>query len=193
MRQAIDSIANVLCGCEAGGELRHFFARSPTVGRRRWLWPVLLAGALLNAACSPAESPPQYLDTGDMHDTMTWVIDPAADVIWGSAGFVITAAGTENLAPSDDAGWAQVQHSAAVLAASGNLLLLPGALPAGDQAAWAEFAAGMTRIAEEAESAAIEQDADALFAIGGNLYNVCVACHQVYDRPDVEMPANDAS
>ena len=195
MRQAIDSIANMLCGCEAGGELRHFFARSPTVGRRRWLWPVLFAGALLNAACSPAESPPQYLDTGDMHHTMTWVIDPAADVIWGSAGFVITAAGTESLAPTDDAGWAQVQHSAAVLAASGNLLLLPDALPAGDQAAWAEFAAGMARIAEEAEAAAIEQDADALFAIGGNLYNVCVACHQVHDRPEPEMTAaaNDAS
>lgn len=199
MRQAIDSIANVFRGCRAVGELRHFFARSPTVCHRHrcWLWPLpLLAGALLNAACSPAESPPpQYLDTGDMHDTMAWVIDPAADVIWGSAGFVLTPDGTEDLAPTDDAGWAQVRHSAAVLAASGNLLLLPDALPAGDTEAWVEFAAGMTRIAEEAENAAIEQDAEALFAIGGNLYNVCVACHQVYDRPDEEMPAaaNDAS
>ena len=198
MRQAIDSITNVLRGCGGVGELRHFFACSPTAGRRRrrWLWPVpLFAGTLLNAACSPAESPsPRYLDTGDVHDTMAWVIDPAADVIWGSAGFVLTTTGTVSLAPTDDAGWAQVQHSAAVLAASGNLLLLPDALPAGDQAAWMEFAAGMTRIAQEAGDAAVEQDADALFAIGGNLYNVCVACHQVYDRPE-EMPAtaNDAS
>ena len=117
---------------------------------------------------------------------MTWVLDPAADVIWGSAGFVITEAGTEDLAPATDAGWAQVRHAAAVVAASGRLLLLPEALPADaeERPAWLEFAGGMARIAQQAEQAAVDQDADALFAVGGRLYNVCVACHQVYDRPD---------
>lgn len=148
----------------------------------------------LAASCGAGDGPPavaQPTPAGDVLHTMTWVLDPAADVIWGSAGFVVTAAGAEDLAPATDAGWAQVRHSAAVVAASGNLLLLPEALPAAteERPAWAEFAAGMTRIAQDAEQAAADQDAEALFAIGGRLYNVCVACHQVYDRPD-DAPAS---
>ena len=123
---------------------------------------------------------------GDLHDTMTWVIDPAADVIWGSAGAILTADGVEDLAPTTDEGWAQVRHSAAVLAESGNLLLMPHLLPKGEDApsaeAWIEFSHGMTRIAQRAMQAVDDQDAEALFETGGHLYNVCLACHQVYAR-----------
>ena len=142
----------------------------------------------LVASCDAGGGPPggDQAPAGDVLHAMTWVLDPAADVIWGSAGFVITEAGVEDLAPATDAGWAQVRHSAAVVAASSKLLLLPEALPAaaGERPAWEEFAGGMARIALQAEQAAVDRDADALFAIGGRLYNVCVACHQVYDRPD---------
>lgn len=123
---------------------------------------------------------------GDMHDTMTWVIDPAADVLWGSAGAIVAADGVQDLAPTTEEGWARVRHSAAVLAESGNLLLMPHLLPAGDDVpsaeAWTEFAHGMTRIAQQAMQAADDQDAQALFETGGHLYNVCLACHQVYAR-----------
>ena len=119
---------------------------------------------------------------GDMHDTMTWVLDPAADVIWGSAGWIITAEGTEDLTPSTDEGWDRVRHSAAVLAESGNLRLLPHLAPESDGAAWVEFSRGMTRVAQEALAAVDARDSDALFETGGHLYNVCLACHQVYAR-----------
>lgn len=147
----------------------------------------LLPGLL--ASCDTGGAPPATAvppGTGDVAHAMTWVLDPAADVIWGSAGLVITEAGTEDLAPATDAGWAQVRHAAAVVAASGRLLVLPEALPADaeERPAWLEFADGMARIAQQAEQAAVDRDADALFAVGGQLYNVCVACHQVYDRPD---------
>lgn len=136
---------------------------------------------------APADLPVQPV--GDIHDTMTWVLDPAADAIWGSAGFVLTADGEEDLAPTTDEGWARVRHGAAVLAESGNLLLMPHLLPADDVSPepWIEYARGMTRIAQQAIEATEARDADALFEIGANLYNVCVACHQLYMRAEAEQ------
>lgn len=114
---------------------------------------------------------------------MRIVLDPAADVIWGSAGQVITADGVEDLAPTTDEGWLQVAHAAAVAAESGNLLMLPGR--ARDEGEWMEISRGLVRAGHRARIAAEAQDADALFAAGGLLYNVCVSCHQQYwlDRP----------
>ena len=141
------------------------------------------AAAILLLSCtqeSVDELPVQVV--GDLHDTMTWVLDPAADVIWGSAGWVLTAEGTEDLTPTTEEGWNQVRHSAAVLAESGNLLLLPHLVPETNGEAWIEFSRGMTRVAQEALAAVDAKDSAALFETGGHLYNVCLACHQVYAR-----------
>ena len=156
---------------------------------------IVLLGALASTAllgCGRQEETPLPVrPVGDLHHAMTWVVDPAADVIWGSAGFVVTAEGARDLAPATEEGWARVRHSAAVVAESGNLLLLPHLAPAGDGASsgrppadWIEFASGMTSMAEQALQAVDAQDAEALFEAGGHLYNVCVACHQVYARAD---------
>ena len=51
---------------------------------------------------------------------------------------------------------------------------------AADQADWAEYAQGLTRAALKARDAAEQQDADALFAAGGEVYSVCRACHNRY-------------
>ena len=141
------------------------------------------AAAILLLSCereSVDELPVQAV--GDLHDTMTWILDPAADVVWGSAGWIITAEGTEDLTPATDEGWDRVRHSAAVLAESGNLMLLPHLAPETDGAAWVEFSRGMTRVAQQALAAVDAKDSDALFETGGHLYNVCLACHQVYAR-----------
>ena len=78
------------------------------------------------ASCEqPLEEVP-YRPTGDVKHTMNLVLDPAADVIWGSAGFIMTEAGTQDLAPTTEEGWLALQHSAMVVAESGNLLMMPG-------------------------------------------------------------------
>ena len=46
---------------------------------------------------------------------MLWILDPAADVIWDSAGAIITAEGETDLSPTTDEGWEHVRNSAAVL------------------------------------------------------------------------------
>ena len=45
----------------------------------------------------------------DIHDVMAYVLDPAAEAIWDSAGYVITEEGEVNLAPTDQEGWDKVK------------------------------------------------------------------------------------
>lgn len=194
MRQVTDSagIASPKGRAEVG-EPRQTFALLRTAAAGSGVPIALAACILLAVACTPNDAPKAAASLPPMtvHDTMAWVIDPAADVIWGSAGFVLTEAGTQDLAPTTDAGWDKVRHSATVVAASGELLLLPNALlpEPSEQPAWVEFTAGMTRIAGEAIAAVEARDAEALFEVGGHLYNVCLACHQVYARPEDSMVA----
>ncbi|MEC7970372.1 MAG: cytochrome c [Pseudomonadota bacterium] len=116
--------------------------------------------------------------TGSVYHLMAHYLEPAADKIWGSAGFVITEDGEVDLQPTTDDGWFAVEHAAIVVAEGGNLLMLDGY--AADQADWAEYAQGLTRAALKARDAAEQQDADALFAAGGEVYSVCRACHNRY-------------
>ncbi|HJN52925.1 MAG: hypothetical protein QGI68_01460 [Pseudomonadales bacterium] len=113
---------------------------------------------------------------------MQWVLDPAADHIWDSAGSVITAEGVEELAPTTDEGWLAVQHSAVVVAETGNLLLMPSR--ARDDQDWQEIALGLIDVGMRAAKAAEAKDADALFEVGGQLYRVCVSCHTQYMQGD---------
>ncbi|MDE0006680.1 MAG: hypothetical protein OXS50_00170 [Gammaproteobacteria bacterium] len=117
---------------------------------------------------------------GDMKETMDWVLDPAADVIWGFAGFVTTAEGEIDLAPKDDEDWARVKHAAWVLAESGNLLMVPGLAEEG--ADWLEYSQGLRTMGGRLIEIAEAQDPEALFEAGGHLYNICLACHQAYAR-----------
>lgn len=50
-----------------------------------------------------------------MQDLMAWVLDPAAGVIWRSAGTITTMDGTEDLAPTTAEGWDRVRHAASVI------------------------------------------------------------------------------
>ena len=117
---------------------------------------------------------------GDMKETMDWVLDPAADVIWGFAGTVMTAEGETDLAPKNDEDWAQVKHAAWVLAESGNLLMMPGHAEQG--ADWLEYSRGLRSMGNRLIEIAETQDPDALFEAGGHLYNICLACHQAFAR-----------
>ncbi|MEM7363566.1 MAG: hypothetical protein AAF525_06045 [Pseudomonadota bacterium] len=129
------------------------------------------------------QSSPSYDTTVDVAELMHHVVEPAADVIWDSAGSIVTVEGERSLAPTDEAGWESVVHSAVVLSESGNLLMLPGrAPPEADVADWNEIAGGLSLISKKVKLAAEQQDEGALFDAGGELYNVCVSCHQTYWR-----------
>jgi hypothetical protein len=123
------------------------------------------------------EPNPQYTVVTDVHHTMELIIDPAAEIIWGSAGSIITGDGEHDLAPSSAAAWTEVEAAAAILAESGNLLMMPGR-SAG--AHWNTFSSALTAAGQLATLAAQEQDGDALFDAGGQIYQACLGCHNQY-------------
>ncbi len=127
-----------------------------------------------------AQRAPAYRPVVDLRQTMEWILDPAVDVIWDSAGFIITAEGETDLAPTTDAGWEHVRNSAAVVAEAGNLLMMPGRSAGSD---WDAFARALTGGGEAAIAAAEARDASALFDAGGQIYQVCRGCHEQYMVP----------
>jgi hypothetical protein len=124
-----------------------------------------------------------YQPVLDEHGLMNWVLDPAADVIWGSAGTITTFEGVEDLAPTTQEGWDAVRNAAATLAEMGNVLQIPGHSKGED---WNEFSQGLTRTAVLLIEAAENKNDQQVFDYGGQLYNVCVACHQIYMLPEAE-------
>ena len=141
---------------------------------------------LVSAGCGWVTSEPApselasetpYRPIANVRQTMERILDPAADVIWDSAGFVITAQGEDDLSPTTAAGWEQVLNSATLVAEAGNLLLLPGRVGGPD---WVRYAQGLTAAGEAAMAAAEAHDADALFDAGGEIYLACRACHEQY-------------
>tara|TARA_B100000929_G_C15431215_1_gene394747 strand:+ start:501 stop:938 length:438 start_codon:yes stop_codon:yes gene_type:complete len=114
----------------------------------------------------------------DIHDLMAYVLDPAAETIWDSAGFVITEEGELNLEPTDQEGWDKVKFGAKVISESSYLLSMPDR--AVDQTQWVALSMALRVIGERAFKAAENKDSEDLFKIGAELYQVCVACHQNY-------------
>ena len=114
----------------------------------------------------------------EVHDLMAYILDPAAEAIWDSAGFVITEKGETNLAPTNQEGWDKVKHGAKVISESSYLLSMPER--AVDQAQWVALSMALKGMGEKAFTASENKDSEALFEIGAELYQICVACHQIY-------------
>ena len=121
---------------------------------------------------------PPFQTTADMKDLMLNVLDPAADGIWESVGTIITLEGRFDKAPSTDDEWAGVRASAIQLAESGNLLMLPART--GGSADWIKEAQALIAQSNRALKAIDAKDKDALFTIGGDIYDVCTSCHQQF-------------
>ena len=143
---------------------------------KKLIWPFLIA---ICAACGEQEVP-QVLPkaTGSTYQMMTSYLEPSADKIWGSAGFIITEDGEVDLRPTTEEGWLSVINAATVVAEGGNLLLIDGYSP--NESDWDAYSKGLTLAALKARQAAQNEDADALFEAGGEIYNVCRACHNRY-------------
>ena len=123
---------------------------------------------------------PPFQTTLNMHDLMNNLLDPTADEIWESVGTVITLEGTFEKAPSTDDEWAALKGSAIRLAESGNLLLLPSR--SGGNPDWIKHSVALIEQSNRAIKAADAKDKDAIFSIGGDIYDVCTNCHKQFNQ-----------
>ena len=114
----------------------------------------------------------------DMHDFMAHLLTPASEAIWESSGYVITVEGEFSLEPANDEEWERVLYGAKVITESASLLSVPSRSKNRNE--WIVFAGLLEGVGQKAFEAAERKDVEALFDIGAELYQVCVACHQVY-------------
>ena len=114
----------------------------------------------------------------DMHDFMAHLLTPASEAIWESSGYVITEEGEFSLEPTNEEEWERVLYGAKVITESASLLSIPSRSKNRNE--WIFFAGLLEEVGHKAFRAAEKKDVEALFEVGAELYQVCVACHQVY-------------
>lgn len=142
-----------------------------------WLLPFAVLG--VSACGGPAPPPPPpFQTTANMKDLMLNVLDPAADGLWDSVGTVFTIEGVFEKFPATDDEWAGVRGHAIQLAESGNLLMLPQR--SNGSAEWVADAQALITQSGRALKAIEAKDKDALFTIGGDIYDVCTSCHSKF-------------
>lgn len=140
------------------------------------------AAALLASCSKPA--PPQPVakfDTSlDMKELMGHVVDPGAWAFWHASGSEVTASGEKSNAPTTEEGWEAAESGAAEVMQAGNLLQLPG-YSRGEE--FNRFAQDLIVKGKAAKAAAEAKNPKAMFVTGGEMYQVCVACHAKYVMP----------
>jgi hypothetical protein len=125
-------------------------------------------------SCAPQ---PPFKPVGSIKQVMESTVHPSAEVVFESVGTIISASGTEEIAPKNDQQWAAVQHSA-LTAEAGNLLMMPGR--AKQDGEWMKLAQGLVDVGLVAHKAAQAKNAEALFEAGGQIYEACLRCHSRY-------------
>jgi len=128
---------------------------------------------------------PPFQTTANMKELMLNVLDPAADGIWESVGTIMDVAGTHERFPQTDDEWAVVRMHALQLAESGNLLMLPSR--SGGSAEWIAQAQALIEASNRAIKHIDAKDKDALFTVGGDIYDVCTNCHKQFAQ-DLSRP-----
>jgi hypothetical protein len=142
--------------------------------------------ALLTACSQKPEAPEKTVQ-----QLMAKDVQPTAEIFWNSVQFISDETGDHDIKPETDADWARTKAAATKLGELGALLKTPG-YTEGRGADWTTFANSLIEVSKLAEQAADSKDPDKVFEVGGTIYNVCSACHQVYPAttgPEAEEKA----
>ncbi len=139
-----------------------------------------VAGLLLLSACGD----PEVTRLERVRTFMTAELEPPSDIIWDNAGFILTYEGEENIFPANDEEWTAMIDAANELKRIAEEMKDPAY--AGDDPAWGVTADGLIATGDLLIESASAQDEQAFFDAGGQLYRVCVSCHQRYNMKSVE-------
>lgn len=119
-----------------------------------------------------------------------------AEVYWNAVGAVSELIDGvpvfREFQPETDEEWATVAAAAVTMREHGEVLASP-AYSDGRGDDWMDFAQGLQDVARQAEQAAIDKSPEAVFEVGGTIYNVCTACHQAYPPAEEEAEAPTAA
>lgn len=134
-------------------------------------------GILLLSACSRTPPPP-FRPVADVKEIMKSIVDPAAGDVWGASGWITTKEGIIERGPTTAGEWTQIRKQAVTLSEAGNLLMM--APRAKDDGQWMALARALVDKGEECVKAAEQKNKQRMFDVGGDLYQICLNCHQQY-------------
>jgi hypothetical protein len=140
-----------------------------------------IAAIVLVVMCAAAcggPAPPPLKPVGDLKQLMQFVVEPAADAYWDGVGTIVDASGVTEFKPETQGEWDALVNHAYVIAESGNLMMLGGRPKDGDE--WMRMARALTDVGEKAIRAAESHDPQAVFDVGGEVYEACTSCHAQY-------------
>jgi cytochrome c556 len=137
---------------------------------------LMLAGCAAEAPKPAAATGPVFKGVVPINDIMVDVVDHNAHQIWNAVD--------PKMAPKTDQDWHNLEHAAVTLAASGNMIQIPGP-PADDlkwtsDPEWPKYAQVFTDAAAKASQAVDKRDLKALEAAGNDIVASCESCHKKF-------------
>ena len=140
---------------------------------------VVLFASTLAAQCNRApaqpEGQPPFKPVATVDEVMDAIIIPSSQAIFDA---VVYSNGELIAAPQSDDDWFNLRIHAMGVAEAGNLLMLPPR--AKDNGEWMKMALALNDQAMVVAKAAEAKDIDAFLKAGGEMYNTCTACHEMY-------------
>lgn len=137
-----------------------------------------VATALALAACGSEEAGPPFREVAGTRLLMASVMEPAADHLWASVGWIITSEGEAEILPQTEEEWILVRNAAVTLAETGNLLMMDRRKM--DDGNWIAWSRDLIDAGDAAMQAADARDRQGVFDTGEQVYFACAGCHAQY-------------
>lgn len=106
-------------------------------------------------------------------------VQPTTEIFWDSVQYISDEDGNHDIFPQTDEEWQRTRDAATEIGRLARLLQTP-AYVEGRGEDWSQISASLEEVSKMAEQAAEDRDVEKVFEIGGTIYNVCSACHQIY-------------
>lgn len=173
-----------------------------------------LSGCSQEAPKPTAAAPESKLRVvATIQEIMDSEVDPSADFLWGSVGFIATTKGVEDKQPRNEKEWAAVRHAALMLVEATNLLVIDGRVVAHEgkpldeeekggiedpieiqkaieekRTAFIGFAHGLHGAGMQMLKAIDAKDIAAMGVAGEKMDAACEACHRTFWYPNAVEP-----
>jgi len=166
-----------------------------------------------NQAATTATANSEFRLTATIQEIMDTEVDPAADFLWGSTGFISNKQGTVDKSPKTDKDWETVRNNALILLEATNLLVIPGRTVAttgskldpsevagiedpkdiqksieANHNAFVGFAHGLHDAGTEMLKAINARDLAGMEAAGEKMDAACEQCHRTFWYPQAPDP-----
>jgi hypothetical protein len=140
----------------------------------------IVAGARTTQRGPAPPEAPELRPVGSVKQIMIGIVQPAASVVFGSVGTIISAAGTVEKSPKTEEEWAEVGSSAVALAESANLLVMGDR--AVDRGDWVTMSRALADAGMETLKATEAKSTEGVLAAGAVVNQTCDNCHRKYQR-----------